>query len=81
MEEKIIFVDKSIYRDISVVPPGFHPIPYRLNVNHPLINSLYVMFKKVNELPVNYPLSDAMRLRFENKVLDLIKEGRIVVVE
>ncbi len=50
---------------------------YRLNVNHPFINLLYVKYKtEVLKTRAEFPISDRERLRFEDKtIIKLIENG------
>lgn len=67
-----IFIDR-----VSI--PGFNPIPYQINIAHPVIEPLFNRFFEINHLPKHYPLSDKQRLTFEKWIFDLIKEGKIIV--
>lgn len=50
---------------------------YRLNVNHPAVNPLYIRYKKeVLKTREAFPISDSERLDFEDKAIPyLIRNG------
>lgn len=73
-------VTDDIFRSAST-PPGFSPIPYMINIAHPVMAMLYDRFHEIYKLPKHYPLSDKQRFAFEKWILDLVKEGKIIVEE
>ena len=49
---------------------------YRLNVNHPVVNSLYNEYRVKRNQPHGFPFSDSERLDFEDKAIPyLIRNG------
>ena len=47
---------------------------FRLNVNHPYINKLYLRFKASKGVGVNSPLNDSDRMEFERVVIEQLKK-------
>lgn len=47
---------------------------YRLNVNHPYINKLYLRFKASKGIEINIPISDINRREFEVVVIELLQK-------
>ena len=54
--------------NIKSIYTASNPWGYRYNVNHPVINELYLRFKKWKGLPLSSPLSNEMRAEFEKYV-------------
>lgn len=51
-----------------------NPYGYRLNLNHFIVRKFYERYKKKNNIPYNFPLSDAERFEFEDVAIEwLIK--------
>lgn len=45
---------------------------YKLNINHPYINSLYVRYCKWKNILLTFPLTDQQRFEFEQYVIDTV---------
>ncbi|MFT3952759.1 MAG: hypothetical protein QM689_12625 [Oscillospiraceae bacterium] len=69
-----IITNDKIYRK----PDAPYP-QYRININHPDILPLYTGFRRRNNLPTHFPISDKERKRFEDAIFAAIKNGKIVV--
>lgn len=56
-----------------------NPYGYRLNVNHPIIDSLYRKHKReVLKIQEAFPMSDKERLEFEDKaIVHLVHKGAL----
>lgn len=75
----MIEVDTTIFRNPQKQIQGFSPIPYLINVNHPIINQLYQKYKKINHFPSQYPISDKSRIKFEDSIFRMIEAKKIIV--
>lgn len=70
-----IKTDYSIYRTAT----GYDTTGYKINIANRVAAQLYFIFKIQNKLPLNYPISDNERLKFEKWIRELIKSGKIVL--
>lgn len=70
-----IHTDYTIYR----IPSANDQTNYKINVNNPVANKLYCIYKKNNNLPLHYPCSDLDRFAFERWIFKLIRDKKIIL--
>ena len=54
---------------------------FRLNINHPYINKLYLRFKASKGVGVNSPLNDSDRREFETIIIEKLKKKGLLPAE
>lgn len=74
-----IVVDETIFRDKDKIMPGFNPIPYVFNINHPTINKLWLLYLKKTNVPKQYLPSNKHRLHFEQQIMKMIENKKLII--
>lgn len=54
---------------------------FRLNVNHPYINKLYLRFKASKVVGINFPLNDIDRREFEVVIIERLQKKGLLPTE
>ena len=54
---------------------------FRLNINHPYINKLYLRFKASKGVGVNFPLNDTDRREFEIVIIERLQKKGLLPTE
>lgn len=54
---------------------------FRLNVNHPYINKLYLRFKASKGVGINFPLNDIDRREFEVVIIENLQKKGLLPTE
>ena len=54
---------------------------FRLNINHPYINKLYLRFKASKGIGINFPLNDIDRREFEVVVIERLQKKGLLPTE
>lgn len=55
-----------------------NPYGYKLNVNHPLINKIYLRYKEQHGIASRIPLNDTERNEFERVTLEYLQKKGII---